>query len=55
MGASVNDGIDPKLLVYTSFDTAVEWFQHFGKGVLLAKMNIKAPFCFLGCFFFVHR
>lgn len=37
-GASVHNRIDLDLcsVVYTSFDTAVEWVKCFGKGLLLA-------------------
>lgn len=43
-GVLVNDGIDPELcsVVYTSFEAAVKWVWHFGKGA--AKTDIEAAF-----------
>lgn len=30
-----------------SFDASVEWVRRFGKGALLAKMDIESAFCWL--------
>lgn len=45
-GLSVNDGIDPEAcsVKYTSFDMVVKWVRTFGKGALLAKMDIESAF-----------
>lgn len=42
-GSSVN-GIDPELcsVSYASFDAAEAWVQKFGRGAVLAKIDIEA-------------
>ncbi|XP_071980513.1 uncharacterized protein [Engystomops pustulosus] len=52
-GLSVNDGISPEVctVAYTSFDKAVEWVRKYGRGALLAKMDIESAFRLLP----VHR
>ena len=70
-GASFNYGIDADLcsVVYTSFDAAVNWVRWWGRGTLMAKVDIEAAFRLLplnveslhllGCFwegsYFVDR
>lgn len=45
-GGSVNDSIDPEacLVSYTSFDAAVGWVHHYGKGALMAKADVESAF-----------
>ena len=46
-GASVNDGIDPRLcsLSYASVDDAVRRIICLGSGALLAKLDIESAYC----------
>jgi hypothetical protein len=46
MGESVNDSIDRRncKVSYTSFDKAVDMINSLGKGVLLAKLDVKGAF-----------
>ena len=45
-GGSVNDAIDPEACTvsYISFDAAVAWVRHYGRGALMAKSDIEAAF-----------
>lgn len=45
-GGSVNDAIDQGAcsVTYTSFDAAVGWVRRYGKGALLAKVDIESAF-----------
>jgi len=45
-GSSINDGISKEdcSFHYTSLDTAVEQISKFGKGCLMAKMDIKSAY-----------
>lgn len=44
--ASVNNGIDPQVcaVTYTSFDAAVAWVRRYGRGTLLAKVDVESAF-----------
>ena len=44
-GASVNDGIEPEVcsVHYTSVDTACKIVVALGRGVMLAKFDVRAP------------
>lgn len=45
-GGSVNDAIDQEAcsVTYTSFDAAVRWVRHYGKGALMAKADVESAF-----------
>ena len=51
LGQSVNDGIDPGLcsLVYTSVDEVASEAAIYGRGALLAKVDIEAAYRLIPC------